>query len=133
MKRYLLVLAAILLLLPCSCSDNRRLWREQKLPSGKSVKVTSFLLVWGAEHDERIPNNDCLALEFVYTNPDADEEAHEREASEVFELIRPVSEQWGFATATVAAFAAVERARHYDFFIFRRGADRKWSCKRERR
>src|SRR6266480_748438 len=89
-------------------------------PSGRSVKVTSCLLVWGAEHDERFPSNDCFALEFVYTDPDANDEAHEQEAKEVFELIRPVSEQWGFATATVAAFSTIERGRWYDLFIFER-------------
>src|ERR1043166_3638189 len=92
-------LVGAIFLLSCGCSENRPLWREQKLPSGRSVKVTSFLLAWGAEHDERIPSNDCLALEFVYSTANASAEVREGEAKEVFELIRPASELWGLTTA----------------------------------
>jgi hypothetical protein len=128
-----LVFSVTFALLSCGCSDEHKLWREQKLPSSRSVKVTSCLLVWGSEHDERIASNDCFALDFVYTSPDANNEAHEQEAKEVFELIRPVSELWGFTTATVTAFPTIERERHYDFFIFERSSDGRWSVKCEKR
>jgi len=98
------------------------------LPSSKSVKVTSFNLVWGVEHDDRDPRKDCFALEYVTAKPEADPKAREQEALEVFELIRPVSELWGLDIATLAGFPTVDRKGHYDMYVFRRAADGKWSC-----
>jgi hypothetical protein len=57
---------------------------------------------------------------------------HPREAKEVFELIRPVSEQWGFTSAELMAYATIELDRHYDLFLFERASDGKWSSKLER-
>lgn len=128
---WLLIFCAGLFL--SGCSDHSALWREQKLPSGRTVKVMSTQLAWGSEHEERIQSNDCFVLEFVYTNPEATEEARESEAKEVFELIRPISEQWGFTVATLSAYKVPERRPGYDFYIFQRGADGRWSCKKEKR
>jgi hypothetical protein len=120
---------AILLALPLlvGCSGGRPIWHDQVLPSGKTIKVTSFNLVWGIEHDERDPAKDCFALEFVSANPAADPAAHLREASEVFELIRPASELWGLKTAEISGFPSVERKGRYEIFTFTRGADGRWS------
>lgn len=108
-------------------------WREQKLPNGGNVKVKSLQIAWGVEHDEpRKPERDCFVLQFVYAAPEAGEEAHAQEAKGVFELIRPISEQWGFASAELMAYATVEPDRHYDLFFFERGADGKWSSRLER-
>jgi len=38
------------------CSETHSIWHDQVLPSGKSIRVTSFNLVWGVEHDERDAN-----------------------------------------------------------------------------
>ncbi len=123
-----LLSGVILMLILCGgCTNLEQPWREQKLPSGKAVKVTLFQLVWGAEHDERRPNDDCLALEFVMTNPAADADAREAEALDVFELVRPVSEQWGFRTASLAGFQSTRRKGAYDLYSFRRNADGSWS------
>jgi hypothetical protein len=123
---------AILLWGGCG-GDFHELWREQKLPAGGSVKVKSLQIAWGAEHDEpRHAERDCFVLQFVYAAPDAGAEAHEREAKEVFELIRPVSEQWGFTSAELMAYATIELDRHYDLFLFERASDGKWSSKLER-
>lgn len=108
-------------------------WREQALPSGKTVKVKSLQIAWGVEHDEpRAPERDCFVLQFVYAAPGAGDEAHVREAREVFELVRPVSEQWGFASAELMAYASVEPDRHYDLFFFEKTPEGKWSSRLER-
>jgi hypothetical protein len=122
---------SLTLLLACGCSEPPRPWREQTLPSGRVVKVAAFYLALGLEHDERLPGHDCFGLEFVFGRAAAEPDEREQEAKEVFELIRPISEQWGFATATLTAFATPERARHFDFFVFRRAPDGLWSCQRE--
>ncbi|HWA08600.1 MAG TPA: hypothetical protein VG838_03950 [Opitutaceae bacterium] len=108
-------------------------WREQKLPSGKSVKIKSLQIAWGIEHDEpRSPEKDCFNLMFVYSAPAASAEAHAQEAKEVFELIRPISEQWGFKRAEVMAYFAPEHDVHYDAFSFERSAAGEWSGKFDR-
>ena len=101
---------ALVLALPVliSCTDTHSIWHDQVLPSGRTIKITSFHLVWGVEHDERHPGNDCFALEFVSANPQADPNVREQEALEVFELIRPISEQWGFNTASLAGFPTTQ-------------------------
>ena len=46
---------------------------------------------------------------------------------EVFELIRPLSEQWGMKLATVAALRTPERTGTWDVYIFRRSVSGDWS------
>jgi hypothetical protein len=103
--------------------------RLQRLPSGKVVAVTSLLLVWGVEHDERHPEGDSFALEYVSPSITAAPAALDQEALEVFELIRPVSEQWGFDTATISAFPSPERTGKYEVFVFSRSTEssRSWT------
>jgi hypothetical protein len=113
-----------------ACGGHRPIWHDQKLLSGRTVKVTSFNLVWGVEHDERDTTKDCFALEYVSGDPQADPRRREAEATEVFELIRPVSEQWGFQTASIAGFPTVERKGKYDLYWFERKADGRWSFTR---
>jgi len=103
---------------------------EQRLPSGKVIKVTSCLLVWGVEHGERHPNQDSFALEYVSAHPPTAGTELDQEALEAFELIRSVSERWGFSTASVAAFAQVERTGKYNLFAFSRQPDGRWSVSR---
>jgi hypothetical protein len=108
----------------------RPLWHDQKLPSGKTIKVTSFNLVWGVEHDERDINKDSFALEYVSANPQAEATRREAEAVDVFELVRPISEQWGFRSASIAGFPTVERKGRYDVYQFVRQPDGHWSFTR---
>lgn len=128
LSRSALTAGIVVALFLLGCEESHLVWREQRLPSGKQVKVTSLHLAWGAEHDQRFPDQDCFALQFVTTQPDAAAKDREREAWEVFELIRPASEQWGFKSATLSAFQTPRRERQYDLFIFKRGEDGKWSC-----
>jgi hypothetical protein len=115
------------LLLLAGCGPYHQLWHDVVLPSGATVKVTSFYLVWGIDDDIRKPSEDCLALEFVTNIHTDDAAASERELSEVFELIRPASESWGFKTASIARFPMIERKGHYDLFAYKRAADGKWT------
>ena len=122
--------AGILLLLAvaCSCSGgDRPLVREQRLPSGRLVKVVSCLLAWGIEHDERHPGQDSFALEYLSSIPRDPRPDLEREVVEVFELIRPISEQWGLSTAGVTALRTPDRRGTYDVFTFTRSASGAWS------
>ena len=79
----------------------------------------------------RDPGKDCFALEFVSANPTADPAAKDREALEVFELIRPISELWGLKSAVISGFPSVERKGRYEILAFTRGADGRWSFTRQ--
>jgi len=124
-------LLVLLTLSSLGCGVGRPIWHDQVLPSGRTVKVTSFNLVWGIEHDERDVSKDSFALEFATTTPTDDAAAQEREALEVFELIRPASELWGLPSADVSRFPTVERKGRYDIFHFTRESDGKWSVTRQ--
>lgn len=119
--------------LSLGCSDGvfRPVFNEQRLASGKTIKVTSCLLVWGVEHDERDKKKDSFALEYVTSFPPTAGDELDKEALEAFELIRPVSEQWGFTMASVAAFGSVERTGKYNAWNFSRESGGPWSFKRE--
>ena len=104
-------------------------WHSETLASGSKVKVTSFNLVWGAEHDEHTIGQDCFAIEYVTAYPGADAKGREAEAAEVFELVRPVSEQWGFREATVASIPTLEHKGLYDLHWYQRQPDGHWSSR----
>lgn len=130
--KYCLLLLALVLVVAAGCDDHfRTLWHGEKLPSGTMVKVTSFNLVWGIEHDDRNVGQDSFAIEYVTSVAGADSNRREAEAAEVFAgLVRPASEQWGFHTASLAAFPTLQRKGHYDLYLFQRGSDGAWSYTR---
>jgi len=103
-------------------------WHPEKLASGSTIKVTSVNLVWGAEHDEHTLGKDCFDIQYVALHPDADAATRQAEATEVFELVRPVSEQWGFGEATVSAIPVLDHRGPYDVYWFRRQPDGHWSA-----
>ena len=123
--------AAVALVVATGCSDDsagsRPLVHEQRLASGKVVKVVSCLLAWGVEHDERHPDQDAFTLEYLSAVPRDPPRELEREALEVFELIRPISEEWRLSLATVTALRTAERTGTYDVFVFKRSAEGAWS------
>jgi hypothetical protein len=112
-------------------AHSRPIFRDQVLPSGKKLKITSFNLAWGVEHEERRPGDDTFALEYVSSVPDADPKLLDQETLEVFELIRPVSEQWGFKQATISAFPTTQRKGKYHIYEFTRAPDGKWTFNRQ--
>ena len=135
MKYTLLVLALSLVILSgCGKEDGfRTLFHEETLSSGQKVKVTMLALVWGGRpgDDGCVMGGDCFHLEFVSNDPNAELPRRTAEAQEVFELIRPSSEQWGFTNAEVLGFKQIERTGDYDIFFFNRAANGKWSCERK--
>lgn len=106
-------------------------FREQTLPSGKTVKISMCLLAWGIDHDDRTPEKDTFLLEYVSTSPQMSAEAVDQETQEVFELIRPVSEQWGFSKAQVSTFPTTKRKGPYFIYNFSRNSEGRWSFERE--
>ena len=129
--RRLSLAACVALTLSVGCiggdDDSHPLVHDQRLPSGKVVKVVSCLLAWGVEHDERHPDQDAFALEYLSETPREPTDGLEREAVQVFELIRPISEQWGLTLATVTALRTLERTGTYDVFAFRRSEQGTWT------
>jgi hypothetical protein len=121
----------LLLVSAAGCDDGqypfRTPWHAEKLASGSTIKVTSFNLVWGSEHDEHTLGKDCFDIQYVSLHPDADAAARQAEATEVFELVRPASEQWGFGEATVSAIPTLDHRGPYDVYWFRRQPDGHWS------
>jgi hypothetical protein len=101
------------------------------LASGKAVDVTLCTFAWGIEHAERDVRKDCFVLEYVSTVPHSDASAVDRETSEVFELIRPVSELWGLDAAQVSAFPTVERKGKYLQYFMSRKPDGAWAYERK--
>ena len=99
---------------------------EQILPSGKHIKVSMCNLVWGVDHSDRYPKQDCFALEYVSSRSDFDQQARNAEALEVFELIRPISEQWGFDKAELSVFPSTKRKGTYHIYFFKRTPAGKW-------
>ena len=102
------------------------IFRDQILPSGMKIKVASFNFVRDREDRDRTQNKDWFALEYVSSVNCAESEARNKEALEAFELIRPISEQWGLHTALIAAFQSPKRNGAYEKYIFKRSADGKW-------
>jgi len=73
----------------------RMLVHDQVLPSGKTVQITSFNLVWGEEHSDRNPGNDCFNLEYVSNVPHAEPEVRDLIPMSQAEVAIDVPEQPG--------------------------------------
>ena len=123
-------IAAFLGYFSYSTRDYEQPHREQTLPSGKRINVISFHLLWGVEHDERHSRDDTFGLEYAPAVPSADPDALDAEVLQVFELIRPISEQWGFDVASISAFPTTKRKGRYDIYSFKRGAQGTWTFER---
>ena len=106
--------------------SSRMLFRDQILPSGSVMKVSSFNLVQRKENKNHKRSKACFALEYASSVSNAEPESKAREALEAFELIRPISEQWGLDTASISALQSSNRNGAYDKFVFKRSADGKW-------
>jgi hypothetical protein len=94
--------------------------REQALPSGKKIQIRMCNLLWGVDHDDRHKNDDQFGLEYISNASHDDLAALDKETLEAFELIRPISEQWGIDKAQVAAFPTTRRKGRYYLYIFTR-------------
>jgi hypothetical protein len=105
-------------------------FHEQILPSGKSIKITMCDFVWGVEHKDRFANQDCFGLEYIMSTADTNKEVQDREALEVFELIRPISEQWKMNKASLSAFPTLKRKGIYYIYALERNSNGNWDYKR---
>lgn len=125
------ILGVLIVLFATGCDDGvfHTPWHDEKLASGRAVKVTSLNLVWGSEHDDHTLGKDCFAIQYVESDASADTKSRDAEAAEVFELVRPMSEQWGFREATVAGIPTLEHVGLYDLYWFRRSDNNEWSAK----
>ena len=126
----LLAVAGVAALFFSSGPDVRTISHRVVLPSGKAIAVTMCNFAWGVEHSERDAAKDSFVLEYVSTVPQGDLGAIDRETLEVFELIRPVSELWGLATASVSAFPTQARKGRYFTYLFTRDPSGKWTFER---
>jgi len=128
----LLFVGVITCLLFLGGGDYRPLFRDQVLPSGKTIKVTSFYLVWGVDQDprDRDLGKDSFQLEYVTSSPNADQEVRDQECLEVFELIRRISGLWGFNHASINAFPSTQRKGAYQIYGFTRDSSGKWTFDR---
>jgi hypothetical protein len=126
-----LSVALLLLLSGCNGLDGpfRIPWHPEKLASGRTLKVTAFDLVWGAGHgdDDHVMGPDCFKITYVTALPGANIQQRDAEALQAFELVRPVSEQWGLRTAEVAAIPKLQYSASYDVYEFQRKPDGSWS------
>jgi hypothetical protein len=123
-------LGGIVALLFIGTSDIASTYHEHRLPSGTTIKVTMCNLAWGIDHSDRYADQDCFLLEYVASSPHPDQQSKDRETLEVFELIRPLSEQWGFQRAEVLAFPTIRRRGLYDVYAFNQDSAGRWSYER---
>jgi hypothetical protein len=124
------VIAAFFGYFAYSSQDYEPPFRERMLASGKTVKVTSFHLLWGIDHDDRHSRDDAFGLEYASGAPLDDLEALDAEVLQVFELMRPVSEQWDFDVATISAFPTTKRKGQYYLYSFKRAEHGTWGFER---
>ena len=107
------------------------IYYEQAALSGNKIKLVSFNLSRGMEHGVRYASQDCFYLEYICDFPYAPQEAKDKEALDVFELIRPVSELWRFKTAVLSAYPTTARKGLYDIYTFIQTSDGKWNVDRK--
>ncbi|MCK9408666.1 MAG: hypothetical protein WCX28_11165 [Bacteriovoracaceae bacterium] len=127
---YVAGVVSIVVLLYFVNDDNISLFQERKLPSGRMIKVISFNLAWGSDHDTRMKNEDCFALEYVSSAPDLDTLAKNQETLEVFEMIRLLSEMWKLDKAVISVFPFPKRKGAYDIYSFQHNSDGTWTFDR---
>lgn len=102
--------------------------RVLKLASGRGVDVTALYFAFGDEHSGRGAVDDGLSI--AYVSAAANEGARDKEAAEVFEAIRPLSESLGVGSAEVSAFPSLVHKGHYALYGYTRDAAGGWTSKR---
>jgi len=127
------LLAALFFALFYSQGNREPLYHEQTLASGKKIKVTSFYLTWGIEHDERQTERDGFQMEYASSDSRLSEADVDNETKEAFELFRPMAELWGFQSAEVAAFPTTARKGKYLLYAFHRDPNGGWTVERTNR
>lgn len=101
--------------------------RQQRLQSGKTVSITGVNLTFGARDNV---GNDSFRVEYTCSNPQGSQQDLNTEASEVFDLIRPISEQWGLKTASLEAFPTEKHTGKFTAYHFKRQANGQWASEK---
>jgi len=101
--------------------------RTLKLASGRALEITGLYFAFGDEHSQRGAIDDGISVEYVSA---AQGEARDKEAAEVFEAIRPLSESLGVVTAAVCAYPSLSRKDRYETYAYSRDTAGAWTFKR---
>jgi hypothetical protein len=102
--------------------------RTLKLASGRTVEIMALYLAFGDEHSQRGAIDDGVGVEYVTSS--AEEGARDREAEEVFEAIRPLTESLGVPSMSVSAFPSPWRKGRYERHDYTRDASGGWTSQR---
>jgi hypothetical protein len=111
--------------------DRDMTFHEHKMPSGRSIKITMCDFLYGVEHNDRYEDQDCFRIDYIMSSPHVAREDQDREALEVFELIRPISEGWTLHKAQVFAFPALRRKGTFYVYSFTQRPDGQWDFRRD--
>lgn len=99
--------------------------REQILSSGNKVKITGLNLAFG---DRASGSQDVMVLSYQTLYVEKVSSDRNKEAHEVFELIRPLCEQWRLSGADLMAFQKNNGKGDFWAIRFRRGTDGRWNA-----
>jgi hypothetical protein len=102
--------------------------RTLRLASGRTLEVTALHLAFGDAHSGRGAVDDDIEVEYVTSESDG--AGRDREASEVFEAIRPLVESLSVGYASVAAFPSLVRKGHYQRRLYTRDSGGAWTSTR---
>lgn len=120
----------IMLLFPgCSPSvaDSKTKWRAQQLGSGRTAEIFAFQLAYG---DNSV--DDRMRVDYHVQNAKPDIIEMEKDAQEVFALIRPTCETLGLRHAELSVFPTRSRRGEFESFHFQKANENQWNCQRQK-
>jgi len=102
--------------------------RTLKLASGHALEIMGLYFAFGDDHSQRGAIDDGISVQYVSAAAEGD--ARDKEAAEVFEAIRPLSEALGVATAEVCAYPSLSRKDRSEIYTYSRDTAGAWTFKR---
>lgn len=124
----MLVAAAALFFAAGSGGPHEQRHRTLKLASGRALEIMGLYFSFGDEHSQRGAIDDGISVQYV--SAAAAGEARDKEAAEVFEAIRPLSESLGVATAEICAYPSLSGKGRHDVYAYSRDVAGAWNVKR---
>jgi hypothetical protein len=124
----MLVAVAAMLFAVASGGSHEQRHRTFKLASGRALEIMGLYFAFGDEHSQRGAIDDSISVQYV--SAAAKGEARDREAAEVFEAIRPLSESLGVATAEVCAYSSLSLKGRSEIYAYSRDTTGVWTFKR---
>jgi hypothetical protein len=122
-----LVAAAALFFAAAPGGSHQQRHRTLKLASGRALEVVGLYFAFGDEHSQRGAIDDGISVQYV--SAAAEGEARDKEAAEVFEAIRPLSESLGVVTAEVCAYSSLSRNGRSETYAYSRDTAGAWTFK----